>query len=103
MPTPTSHAIPLTLGRTAPSSRLPIPPGVRIGPSPARLAMHIQPRLTTYPAISIFRTPTLKQEPDDARITGGTRSLQRRLLALNLGYIPRPVNSSRPASISRVA
>jgi hypothetical protein len=27
---------------------------------------------------------TLPKEPEDARITGGTRSLDRRLLALNL-------------------
>ena len=100
MPIQISPAMPLTLGRTAPSSRIPTPPGVRIGPRPARLA---PPRLTTYPAISIFLPPTLKQEPDDARITGGTRSLQRRLLALNLGYIPRPVASARPISISKVA
>jgi hypothetical protein len=30
----------------------------------------------------------LAKEPEDARITGGTRSLDRRLLALNLA-IPR--------------
>ncbi len=28
----------------------------------------------------------LAKEPEDARITGGTRSLDRRLLALNLRY-----------------
>jgi hypothetical protein len=28
----------------------------------------------------------LPQEPEDARLTGGTRSLQRRLLALNLSF-----------------
>jgi hypothetical protein len=32
---------------------------------------------------------TLPKEPEDARITGGTRSLDRRLLALNLSR-PRP-------------
>jgi hypothetical protein len=31
----------------------------------------------------------LPREPEDARITGGTRSLDRRLLALNLSS-PRP-------------
>jgi len=31
-----------------------------------------------------FRANPLHQEPDDARITGMTRSLYRRLLALNL-------------------
>jgi hypothetical protein len=27
----------------------------------------------------------MPKEPEDARLTGGTRSLERRLLALNLG------------------
>jgi hypothetical protein len=35
---------------------------------------------------------TLPKEPEDARITGGTRSLDRRLLALNLS------NSRFPAA-----
>jgi len=45
------------------------------------------PRLSTLLALS--------REPEDARITGGTRSLERRLLALNLaGSLAR----MRPAS-----
>ena len=34
--------------------------------------------------ISKSRFAPMPQEPEDARITGGTRSLDRRLLALNL-------------------
>lgn len=38
-------------------------------------------------AASLF---TLPNEPEDARLTGGTRSLDRRLLALNLsGSLPK--------------
>jgi len=35
--------------------------------------------------LSKSRFARLPQEPEDARLTGVTRSLQRRLLALNLG------------------
>jgi hypothetical protein len=37
---------------------------------------------------------SLEREPEDARLTGGTRSLERRLLALNL---TRPFAKARPA------
>jgi hypothetical protein len=52
-------------------SSTPLPP-VRIGPSSVGFS-------------------TLPSEPEDARLTGGTRSLTRRLLGLNLaGRIARP-------------
>jgi len=35
-------------------------------------------------AVLCFRVKPMHQEPDDARMTGMTRSLYRRLLALNL-------------------
>lgn len=41
---------------------------------------------------------TLPAEPEDARITGGTRSLTRRLLALNLPSLGRVPVSVVPAS-----
>jgi hypothetical protein len=46
---------------------------------------------------------TLPKEPEDAQITGGTRSLDRRLLALNLsGSRLRPaqtsLNSTQPSA-----
>ena len=39
---------------------------------------------------------SLKKEPEDARLTGGTRSLDRRLLALNLAPFAKakPVRSA---------
>jgi hypothetical protein len=40
------------------------------------------------PAPRVATLFTLPKEPEDARITGGTRSLDRRLLALNLSGPP---------------
>lgn len=40
----------------------------------------------------------LPQEPDDARITGGTRSLSRRLLALNIPALTAVRRNSTAAS-----
>ena len=49
-----------------------------------------QPRRSTFqpsvPRVSALLA--LAREPEDARITGGTRSLDRRLLALNLSGVP---------------
>jgi hypothetical protein len=39
---------------------------------------------TNTAAVLSFRTKLTPMEPEDARITGATRSLYRRLLALNL-------------------
>jgi hypothetical protein len=36
----------------------------------------------------------LRKEPEDARITGGTRSLDRRLLALNLSGVHSTPNAA---------
>ncbi len=41
----------------------------------------------------------LREEPEDAKITGGTRSLSRRLLALNIPTFP-PVHPAR-AGVAR--
>jgi hypothetical protein len=40
-------------------------------------------------------------EPDDARITGGTRSLSRRLLGLNVTSAPRKVAAAVPVMGTR--
>ncbi len=40
-------------------------------------------------------------EPDDARITGGTRSLSRRLLGLNVTSAPRKVVAAVPVMGTR--
>ena len=46
---------------------------------------------------------TLPKEPEDARITGGTRSLDRRLLALNLaGSIVRVATTNVAAVPKRI-
>ena len=51
--------------------------GIRaISPRPA-----VRP--TPVPSAAILRS--LAKEPEDAKLTGGTRSLDRRLLALNFG------------------
>jgi hypothetical protein len=58
-------------------------------PVPAR-----KPAASTRQYLSLF-----PHESEDARLTGSTRSLYRRLLALNL---PRPVTSSHePASVHK--
>jgi hypothetical protein len=44
------------------------------------------------PAFDLFSLP---KEPEDARLTGGTRSLDRRLLALN---VAGTLGKRRPAS-----
>ena len=54
-------------------------------PSRKIAILHPVPRLSTLFAIS--------REPEDACLTGGTRSLDRRLLALNL-YGSRPAETA---------
>jgi len=51
-------------------------------------------------ALSRSRFARLPQEPEDARITGVTRSLQRRLLALNLKGSFTPVQAILGAKIA---
>ena len=55
---------------------------------------------TDSPAHSLFSLP---KEPEDARLTGGTRSLDRRLLALNIAGTlgKRKPGSERVAPPSR--
>jgi hypothetical protein len=55
----------------------------------------LQPRQsafqTSVPRLSALLA--LAREPDDARITGGTRSLDRRLLALNLSGVVKHISA----------
>jgi hypothetical protein len=46
----------------------------------------------------------LSQEPEDARLTGGTRSLTRRLLGLNITAAPRrsPQSSDAPKGLPTI-
>ena len=72
-------AIPSLMARLKPPS-----PPLRVEPSkPITSVTYLRATPMRGPAprkASIF---TLPKEPEDARITGGTRSLDRRLLALN--------------------
>jgi hypothetical protein len=47
-------------------------------------AIRLRPVPGGQPSLRAVRLFALAKEPEDARITGGTRSLDRRLLALNL-------------------
>jgi hypothetical protein len=53
----------------------------------------IRPPASRQPAPRPSNLLSLPKEPEDARLTGGTRSLDRRLLALNLNFsgIKKPV------------
>jgi hypothetical protein len=70
---------------------------------PSILATAVTPRRQApmrQPGVFSHSLFTLPKEPEDARLTGGTRSLDRRLLALNLaGSLPkRAVASERSTS-----
>lgn len=64
-------------------------PGSPITPVTTQRLQFPSPRPTLRTA-SLFSLP---KEPEDARLTGGTRSLDRRLLALNL---TKPFAKARP-------
>jgi hypothetical protein len=68
-------------------------PGTRI--YPGGLVTAVTPRRpvsSLQPAPRVANLFMLPNEPEDARLTGGTRSLDRRLLALNLsGSLKKPV------------
>ncbi|ADW70621.1 hypothetical protein [Granulicella tundricola] len=81
---------PTTVPRnTIPSSlRKPIQ-STRISPSPYRsahatLLTNMKSEARTAPAALKSRFSLMPKESEDAKITGSTRSLERRLLALNL-------------------
>jgi hypothetical protein len=69
---------------------------VRFQPSLPTRQMQLENLVTKVtplrqPAQRISSLFALPKEPEDARLTGGTRSLDRRLLALNLaGSLARP-------------
>ena len=84
-------AIPSTFARLqSPSPARPMQPGRQVTPVTQRLQFP-----SPLPALRTASLFSLPKEPEDARLTGGTRSLDRRLLALNLQFAkPR---SARPA------
>jgi hypothetical protein len=66
----------------------------------------LKPAPSRQPAARAAHLLALQKEPEDARLTGGTRSLDRRLLALNLYgkaikaklLPPRPASTPLPCS-----
>ena len=64
-------------------------PGQPVTPATQRIQFPSPP-----PALSTASLFSMPREPEDARLTGGTRSLDRRLLALNL----RVARAARPAA-----
>ena len=68
------------------------PSRVESGKPVTSVATYFRPAPSRQPAPRSASLFTLPKEPEDARITGGTRSLDRRLLALNLcGPQPTPI------------
>lgn len=49
----------------------------------------LRPAPSRQPAPRSDALFSMPKEPEDARLTGGTRSLERRLLALNFGKTPK--------------
>jgi len=61
---------------------------------PVTSVTFLRPAPSHQPAPRAANLFILSKEPEDARITGGTRSLDRRLLALNLsGSLLRPAEA----------
>lgn len=71
-------AIPSTLPR--PVSAPPLPERGK----PVASVGYLRPAPNRQPAPRSATLFAMPNEPEDARLTGGTRSLERRLLALNL-------------------
>jgi hypothetical protein len=81
-----------TTARSAPFSA----PRVESGSLPTS-ATYLCPAHMRQPAPRAACVLALPMEPEDAPITGGTRSLDRRLLALNLAGTRSPTPASRVA------
>ena len=87
--------IPSNFNRLQPSSQFSwLDPGATMTTASARRPATNRRTASDYP--SILRS--LAKEPEDAGLTGGTRSLDRRLLALNFAEMPAKVEarSERP-------
>jgi hypothetical protein len=77
----TSYNVFARIHSLPPAKRMPSSLFPQVVPSAARDLRQPQSRRAVSHAAAFFALP---KEPEDARITGGTRSLERRLLALNL-------------------
>jgi hypothetical protein len=58
------------------------------------LGAPVRPANNRQPSSRAAVLAALAKEPEDARLTGGTRSLDRRLLALNLPGMAKKVKTS---------
>jgi hypothetical protein len=95
------------LGKSVPASLRRPPESTRIAPG---IALGLTPKATKSPQIARpegraaslvkSRFAPLPQEPEDARLTGVTRSLHRRLLALNVSGTLRMGNLLATARIA---
>jgi hypothetical protein len=73
--------------QTSMSSNRPASSGQGLRVAPPALLRSIVSRQPTFGAAQLL---AVQKEPEDARLTGGTRSLERRLLALNLyGFVTK--------------
>jgi hypothetical protein len=85
--TPSNHALPASLRKPMEAVRFATPLSPRAKPYlvtglESRIELRVDAKATGAIKGRFIRLP---QEPEDARITGVTRSLNRRLLGLNLG------------------
>jgi|SRR5665213_2974941 len=72
-------------------------PGLRTQPeAPVNSAPQGVKFLSPSPVLRTADRFSLSKEPEDAQLTGGTRSLDRRLLALNLA----PFAKAKPARLA---
>ena len=79
-------------------------PATRVQPELLNSAAQKRQSPNRQPAPRTGSPFTLPKEPEDARLTGGTRSLDRRLLALNLsGSLAKPVEQAVEPLRSAVA
>lgn len=72
-------------------------PGTRIPSGPVVTSVTPRLQLTLPPTSQPGKLFALSKEPEDAKLTGGTRSLDRRLLALNIaGTLPKNTPAKAP-------
>jgi hypothetical protein len=69
-------------------------PGLRV-----TLGTPVRPAISRQPTPRVAALFAMAKEPEDARLTGGTRTLDRRLLALNLSGVTKKVLPS-PVRVS---
>ena len=81
--------------------RTPMPPTVVAPELEVTTVTPFAPSPSRKSVLRAVNLPALSKEPEDARLTGGTRSLDRRLLALNLSGPHRKVKVEPDRSANR--